>query len=132
MDRAGTPRLADGPLLERDRELAAIDGLVAAAAAGESRVAIVEGRAGIGKSRLLIAARERAGEAGFRVLSARGTELERDFPYGTVRQLFDPLRADADLWERSLAGAAAAARSVFDATELGDAGAAGDPSFGSL
>jgi hypothetical protein len=47
---------------------------------------LVEGPAGIGKS----AARTQARDAGFRVLSAAGGELETDFPYGVVRQLFEP------------------------------------------
>ena len=42
-----------GPLLERDAELAVIDGLVRDLPAGEARVLLLEGDAGIGKSRLL-------------------------------------------------------------------------------
>jgi hypothetical protein len=96
-------------------ELASLDRLIASAAARDAVLALVEGRAGIGKSRLIGAARDRAAGAGFRVLSARGTELEREFPFGMVRQLFEPLRTEPDEWERVLGGSAAAARSVFDA-----------------
>ena len=102
-------------LLERERELAALDSLIDAARDGRAAVALVEGRAGIGQSRLIAAAREHATEAGMRTLSARGTDLERDFPYGVVRQLFEPLRADADGWERWMSGSAATAGPVFDA-----------------
>ena len=50
----------DGTLLEREQELARLDDLVAGARAAVPAVAVIEGPAGIGKSRLLLAARERA------------------------------------------------------------------------
>ena len=49
-------------LLERDRELAALDRLIADAEDGRGRVALIEGPAGIGKSRLLAEARTRAAD----------------------------------------------------------------------
>ena len=91
-------------LLERERELAALDSLIDDVGNDAARLVVVEGRAGIGKSRVLAAARERAAERGIRTLSARGTELEQEFAYGAVRQLFEPLRTDPDLWEAALAG----------------------------
>src|SRR3954470_10710042 len=94
-------------LLERERELETLAALIEGAAEGRSGVALVEGRAGIGKSRLIAAAREQAADAGVGTLAARGTDLERDFPFGVVRQLFEPLRAtDPEGWERWLSGAA--------------------------
>lgn len=78
---------------------------------------VVEGAAGIGKSRLATELRRRAEQQGIRVLSARAGELERDFPFGVVRQLFEPELADPDTRERILSGAAAAARGVFGALE---------------
>jgi DNA-binding CsgD family transcriptional regulator len=120
-------------LLERDRELAALRGLVDAAAAGDAALAIIEGRAGIGKSRLIAAGREHAADGGFRTLSARGTDLEREFPYGVVRQLFEPLRAtDPDGWERWLGGSAGPARSVFDDPAVDGADGLRDASFSAL
>jgi DNA-binding CsgD family transcriptional regulator len=100
-------------LLERDQELGAIwDGL-AKARGGDGRSVLVEGPSGIGKSALLLAARTQARDAGFRVLSAAGGELEADFPYGVVRQLFEPdLAGDPD-GENLLTGAAALARPVL-------------------
>jgi hypothetical protein len=50
---------------------------------------MIEGAAGIGKSRLLEWARVRAAELGLRVLNARGAELEQGFPFGVARQLFE-------------------------------------------
>lgn len=46
--------------------------------------------------------------------------LERGFPYGVVRQLFEPVRAAAAAgeWERQLEGAAALARRAFDSAEV--------------
>ncbi len=97
-------------LLERDRELAALDRLIADAENGRGRVALIEGPAGIGKSRLLAEARTEAGGR-LTVLSARCGELERDFSFGAVRQLLEPV-ADR---ERMLAGAAAPAAGVLEA-----------------
>ena len=46
-------------LLDRDREVAALDELVAGAAGGNGRLVLIEGPAGIGKSGLLAGLRER-------------------------------------------------------------------------
>jgi DNA-binding NarL/FixJ family response regulator len=119
-------------LLEREREVAALAATIAEAAAGRARVVLVEGSAGIGKTRLLGEARRLAADAGFRLLAARGGELEREFPFGVVRQLFEPQLVDAEAREHALAGAAGAARSVFETFGDGDGGAAADPSFASL
>ena len=103
-------------LLERDEELARIVAAVRRARDGVGTLIVVEGPAGIGKSEVLRAARAAAAADGLRVLRARGAELERDFPFGVVRQLFEPALADADVRERAdvlqgpaaLAGAALA------------------------
>jgi DNA-binding CsgD family transcriptional regulator len=114
-------------LLERETELESLGAHVRDAAAGVARLAIVEGPAGIGKTRLVIEARREAADAGFRVCSARGGELEREFPFGVVRQLFEPALSDPGERERAFAGAGAAARPVFE--EVGDGG---DASFAVL
>lgn len=124
--------LAGGELLlERDDQLATLDRLIEEAAQGQARLAVIEGPAGIGKSRLVAEARRRAAEKGFRVLSAQGGELEREFPFGVVRQLFEPelVRDEAV----ALAGAAAPAGAVFEAANGSEAGAPeADPSFATL
>ena len=120
----------DSSLLERDRELDVLDGLVQDALDGRPLVVLVEGPAGIGKTRLLAEARTRAGAAGFRVLAARGSDLERELPFGVVRQLFEPVLVDPDERARWLTGSATAAARVFGPTQ--EEGAAGDLSFGIL
>jgi predicted ATPase len=102
-----------GRLLEREAEIASVDALIADAARGQARLALVEGPAGIGKTRLLAEARARAARAGFSPLVARGGELEREFPYGVVRQLYESRLVDGEARERAFAGAAASARAIF-------------------
>ncbi|MHA6616053.1 helix-turn-helix transcriptional regulator [Pseudonocardia sp. DLS-67] len=121
----------DGALLERDREIGALDELIEGAVAGRAAVCGIEGAAGIGKSRLVARARARAVERGMQVLSATASGLESSFSFGVVRQLFAPaLRHDeAGL----LDGAAAPARVIVG--PLGpreQADPPRDPSFASL
>lgn len=108
-------------MLERDGELARLRTLIEAAAAGNGAAATVVGPAGIGKTSLLAAAREVAADASVPCLSARGGELERDFSYGVVRQLFElPLRELSSAERRSiLEGAAAFAAPVVGVQILG-------------
>jgi predicted ATPase len=121
-------------LLERERELAAVDDLVqrgsvaawqrgsvaawqrgSVAAWQRGGVVLVEGRAGIGKTALLEAACQRAAARGREVLRARGSELEAGFAFGVVRQLFERRLVSADETERAgwLAGSAGAVRSLL-------------------
>src|SRR6266480_6198000 len=86
---------ATEPLLERNEELARIESALAEARTGRGRFLVIEGPAGMGKTALLAAARTAAAEGGMRVLRARGTELERNFAFGVVRQLFEPPLVEA-------------------------------------
>jgi DNA-binding CsgD family transcriptional regulator len=108
-------------LLERERELAELDAMVAEACAGTGRLAVIEAAAGLGKTRLLQVAREGGRATGMRVLAARATELERDFPFALVRQLFAPTLAalDEPAREALLDGAAGAARGALGIAEDG-------------
>lgn len=85
----GPARPDAGPLLERAAELAAITAAIDAARAGAGAVLVVEGAAGIGKTRLLAHACEQAAAAGMTVLTARAAEYEDGYAWGVVRQLFE-------------------------------------------
>lgn len=100
-------------LLERDSELAAIEAGLRAVPASEAGPLIVEGEAGAGKTALLEEGVRRAAGLGLRVLRARGGEYEREFPYGVVRQLFEPA-LDLDGGRGQLSGAATMARPAFE------------------
>jgi DNA-binding CsgD family transcriptional regulator len=131
------PRLAGrppAPLLEREGDLAALGALVEAAREGNGAFAVIEGSAGIGKTRLLAEARAIGTDMGLRVLSARGGELEREFAFGIVRQLFEPLLASASADDRAelLAGAAGLAAPLFGESALAETPAAEDVSFAVL
>jgi DNA-binding CsgD family transcriptional regulator len=110
---------AQAELLEREVELAAIEALVGDTL-DSGRLLVIEGASGIGKSSLIAAAKVRAQEAGVEGLGARGSELERTFSYGVVRQVFEPLLGRAPAEERAelLDGAAALAAPLFDPAEL--------------
>ena len=106
-------------LLERDTELTVVTGLIAATPGGGQLLAI-EGPPGIGKTALMMDAKALAQEAGLQVLAARGSELERSFSYGVVRQLFEPLLTSLGADERAelLAGSAALAAPIFDPAQV--------------
>lgn len=97
--------------LERRTELAAADTAYDDARRGVGTLLLVRGPAGIGKSTLLDLVAARAG--GFQVLRARADELERELPFGVVRQLFERmLVADPDLRAEVLVDAAQVAGGV--------------------
>jgi tetratricopeptide (TPR) repeat protein/DNA-binding CsgD family transcriptional regulator len=87
----GTSRGSGAMLLERETELAAVATLLDTVGAGHGAVLWIEGPAGIGKTRLLEVACCRAEAAGMRVLTARASDLEREFAFGVIRSLFEPL-----------------------------------------
>ena len=119
-------------LLERGSQVAALDRVLAEAAAGQGSVVVIRGAPGIGKTRLAAELRRRAQDRGTRPLAARGGEFERDFAFGCVRQLYEPLlAADPDRRSRLLSGAAGLSESVFAST-ADAAGAPVDPAFGVL
>lgn len=104
-------------LLERTEELVRIESALARGREGAGSFVVVEGPAGIGKTALLSAARDVASDRGMWVLISRGAELEREFAFGVVRQLFEPPLARASAAERAdlldgAAGLAAGALSL--------------------
>src|SRR4051794_2167178 len=84
-------------LLERVEELAELLRAIGSARGGRGQAVVVDGPAGIGKTELLLSAHRHAERSKMAVLHAQGDELERDFPFGIVRQLFDPVVAADDL-----------------------------------
>jgi DNA-binding CsgD family transcriptional regulator len=83
------PVAHDAPiLLGRDEERAAIGVLLDGARASKSGAVVVRGEPGIGKTALLVDARERASD--MHVLSARGVESESELPFAALDQLLRP------------------------------------------
>jgi len=121
-------------LLERERELSELSDAVRAAQGGRGRIVLVEAPAGLGKTSLLRAAGQAAGEAGFTCLRARASELEHDFAYGCVRQLLEPALARVAGAERDrlFKGAAALSKPLFAPIEAPHPLSAGDGSFSML
>ena len=110
-------------LLDREDELAALRHVIERALRGTGSVVVLDGPAGSGKSALVAAAAGLAGQSGLRVLGARGGELERDYPFGIVRQLYEPLLAAMRPKRRAglLAGAAAPAAPLLGLSTDGSA-----------
>jgi hypothetical protein len=98
-------------LLERDDELASVHALLSRARDGVGGLLAIEGPAGIGKTRLIEEAGRHGASEGLTLLSACGSELERDFGFGVVRQLLEDAvaRAAPDRRVALLDGAAALA-----------------------
>lgn len=130
---AGQPTPVAGGLLERTDDLTLLAARLERTRDGEGGLVLVEASAGSGKTALLRELRTAANAAGVTVLAAVGGELEREFAFGLVRQLFEPvvLAAAPERRERLLAGAAALAGPVVGAAPSVAAPAA-DASFATL
>lgn len=118
-------------LVEREPELTVLEGAVAGnvtgSADGLSGFVLVRGEAGLGKTALLRFAHELARRHGRLTFTARGSEIEQDFPFGIVRQLIEPwlLAQEHEARERLAGGPAALAGAVFPSL-------AGDSSTGEV
>jgi predicted ATPase len=66
------------------------------AAGGRPAIVVVEGEAGIGKSRLLAEALEAARSRGLEVVAGRGWDLERNRPFGLLADAFGCSRSSPD------------------------------------
>src|SRR4051794_13768788 len=113
----GMREVGGAELLEREDELQELARAVEHACGGRGSLVLIEGPPGIGKTRLLEAARAEGRSGALRVLSGRASELDRDFPFGVIRQLLEPLASD----EQLLGGAAAIAAPLLRG-ESADAG----------
>lgn len=109
--------VTNAAVLERERERQILDRMVAQASSGNGGLVIVEGQAGVGKTRLLRIAGELGEASGMRVLRGRGSELDRGFGFGLVRSLLE--RAVGEFPE-AFAGGAQPAAAVFGAATGGD------------
>ena len=113
-------------LLERAGERALLGRAMDEVRAGQGRLLLLEGEAGIGKTALLELAMRLAAERGLTVLTARSAALEEAFGYGIVRQLFESMLLGAPASRRAalLEGPAALAGPVFSLAAAGGASAA--------
>jgi DNA-binding CsgD family transcriptional regulator len=80
----------------REAETAILDDAIDRAAAGRLAVVLIDGEAGIGKTRLLQDTLEKAGCRGLRVAAARAAELEQARPFGLVAGMFGCTRSAPD------------------------------------
>lgn len=99
-------------MVERTRELAALTACLEEIKTGAARVVVIEGVAGIGKTALLQAVRERAPARGVRVLATLVPHLSSTAPYGLLRRLLGPEVARRG-GATTLTGAAAFAAPLF-------------------
>ncbi|MFM9885445.1 MAG: ATP-binding protein [Burkholderiales bacterium] len=110
-------------LFERDAELGYLRGVVESTQSGSGASAAIVGPAGIGKSALLEFARDEAARLGVAWVSACGGELESEFAFGIVRQLFEGPVLALGVGERGavLEGAAAFAAPIIGLADPGHA-----------
>ncbi|MDQ1729970.1 MAG: hypothetical protein QOK10_129 [Pseudonocardiales bacterium] len=117
-------------LVDRDREVSQLSACLEASTANVGSLVLIAGPAGIGKTRLLTELRRGLGDRALS-LTARASQLEREFAYGAVRQLFDRILSTPADRERLLSGSARAAASVFD-TDTAETGDRTDSTFAVL
>ncbi len=128
-DRRGRPLRGRTGLLERDSPLQAITAVLDSLAAGSGAALLLEGHAGMGKTRLHEAALDEARRRGVRVLRAAGAELEQNVAFGVAGQLVRTFLHDLPEQARRafLAGAPERVRSLAGTRdELSEHGEADD------
>jgi putative protein kinase ArgK-like GTPase of G3E family len=76
-------------LIDRHAECGILDGLLEAIHAGESRVLVISGEPGVGKTALLEYLSERA--SGCRLARAAGVQSEMELPFAGLHQLCAPM-----------------------------------------
>jgi predicted ATPase len=80
----------------REAETAVLDDAIDRATAGRLAVVLIDGEAGIGKTRLLDAALDAARGRGLQVAAGRAAELEQARPFGLVAAMFGCTRSARD------------------------------------
>ena len=84
------------PLRGRQAEVAALDEALDRVASGRPAIVLIQGEAGIGKTRLLAGALGEARRRGLQVAAGRAEELERTRPFGLVADAFGCARSAPD------------------------------------
>jgi DNA-binding CsgD family transcriptional regulator len=128
-DRRGRSVRGSLGLLERDDALRAIEVVIDAAQEGTGQALLIEGHAGMGKSRLHEAGLDLARARGMRVLRTAGAELERSIAFGVAAQLMQAQLIDMPAGRRRslLASAPERVRALAGIEEEpADAGAGDD------
>ena len=100
-------------LLERQWELEALSEGLDRARAGEGSLLLIEGAPGVGKTELARAVLAVAERRSMTMLVARGSELERSFAFGVVRQLIEPVLRQSPERATAFDGAAGPAARLF-------------------
>src|SRR5262245_18769025 len=90
MSTLRNPTVSSPTLIGREAQISLLAGRLAQVRGGQSRVALIAGEAGIGKSRLAADIKARAMQRGGRIAQGRCFERDRAFPYAP---LVDLLRA---------------------------------------
>ena len=102
-------------LIGRDAELELLEGLLDEARGGTSRLAMLSGEPGIGKTSVVAELERRAEARGWLSLQGRASELERELPFGLVVDAFDAYleSLDARAYDRLAADGLGELASVF-------------------
>ena len=93
-----------GRIRGREAEMQAICAALDHAASGRPAIVLIEGEAGIGKSRLLAEAQAAARERGLQVATGRAEELEQSRPFGIMAAVFGCARSATDPRRAAIAG----------------------------
>ena len=119
-DDEGGDASADGPLIGRQRDLAALEAVYDDVEAGAGRVSFLEGEAGIGKTRLVRTLAQRTRARGATVLVGAGQSGAQQMPYRVWRDVFASLLelsdglTEEERSQRVLMAAAAAVPELVD------------------
>src|SRR5215472_2506072 len=97
-----------GRICGREIEIQALSEALDRVAAGRAAIVLVEGEAGIGKTRLLAQALQDARGRGMQVAAGRAEDLEATRPFGVLAAAFGCARSSADPRRAAIAGLLAA------------------------
>lgn len=126
--RAGFSAGNPPALVEREGELAAVTRALDDLCDGRGSAIIVDGEAGLGKSRLLAEAATLAASRPVQLLRARAGRNDRDLPAAVLTRLISPyLARHPDSREQLFSGTARLARPLLLGGDDGDGGAAAPP-----